>query len=94
MEDEYGNEKTRVDVDAKMPRVVKKRRRVEGEEGAMSAAWEEYFDYIFPDDESDKSNFKLLAMAHQWKMKMAQQKESQTAGQADEVVQEGERETQ
>ena len=31
------------------------------------AGWEEYFDYIFPDDEGTKPNLKLLAMAKQWK---------------------------
>ena len=33
------------------------------------AGWEEYYDYIFPDDESDQANQKLLGMA---KMFMAQ----------------------
>ena len=33
------------------------------------AGWEEYYDYIFPDDESAKPNLKLLAMAKQWKEK-------------------------
>ena len=54
-------------VEAKMPKMVKKRRRMEGDAG-----WEEYHDYVFPDDEGDKPNIKLLAMAHEWKMKMAQ----------------------
>ena len=54
---------------AKMPRIVKKRRKVTDEEGVET--WEEYRDYIFADDEGDRPNFKLLAMAHEWKMKMA-----------------------
>ena len=29
--------------------------------------WEEYYDYIFPDDQSVQPNLKLLAMAKQWK---------------------------
>jgi hypothetical protein len=33
------------------------------------AGWEEYFDYIFPDDESAQPNLKLLAMAKMWKKK-------------------------
>ncbi|KAJ3290035.1 Crooked neck-like protein 1 [Borealophlyctis nickersoniae] len=58
-------------VEEKMPKAVKKRRRVEDESGEATG-WEEYYDYIFPDDEAERPNFKLLAVAHQWKMKMAQ----------------------
>lgn len=69
MESEHGTPETLQSIESKMPRVVKKRRKVDG------GVWEEYFDYIFPDDEMDKPNFKLLAMAHEWKLKMAAQKE-------------------
>ena len=31
------------------------------------AGWEEYYDYIFPDDEANQPNFKLLQMARMWK---------------------------
>ncbi|KAJ3158047.1 Crooked neck-like protein 1 [Geranomyces variabilis] len=59
-------------VKAKMPRAVKRRRRVVDEEtGEETNAWEEYYDYIFPDDETERPNFKLLAIAHEWKQKMA-----------------------
>ncbi|OZJ03774.1 Pre-mRNA-splicing factor clf1 [Bifiguratus adelaidae] len=60
-----GTKQTLDDVSARMPKVVKKRRQVEDVEGGVS--WEEYFDYIFPDDEVQKPNFKLLAMAQAWK---------------------------
>jgi hypothetical protein len=33
------------------------------------AGWEEFFDYIFPEDEEAKPNLKLLAMAKAWKRK-------------------------
>merc|ERR1712025_576150 len=49
-----------------MPRRVKKRRKIETEDGS-DAGWEEYFDYIFPEDEAAKPNLKLLAMAKMWK---------------------------
>lgn len=52
-----------------MPRTVKKRRRLEGDKDEKSV-WEEYFDYIFPDDVTEKPNMTLLKMAHEWKMKM------------------------
>ena len=50
-----------------MPKRVKRRRRVENEATNSDAGWEEYFDYIFPEDESAKPNLKLLAMAKMWK---------------------------
>lgn len=31
------------------------------------AGWEEYIDYIFPDDSSQSSTLKLLDMAKKWK---------------------------
>ena len=49
-----------------LPRRVKKRRKVQGEDGS-DQGWEEYFDYIFPEDEAAKPNLKLLAMAKMWK---------------------------
>ncbi|KAI9206688.1 uncharacterized protein BJ171DRAFT_17480 [Polychytrium aggregatum] len=70
-ETSHGNASTLSKVEARMPRAVKKRRKLQDEFG-QSAGWEEYFDYIFPDDETDKPNLKLLAMAHEWKTKMAQ----------------------
>ena len=29
--------------------------------------WEEYYDYIFPDDQTVQPNIKLLSLAKQWK---------------------------
>jgi len=29
--------------------------------------WEEFFDYVFPEDEATKPNLKLLEMAKAWK---------------------------
>ena len=37
------------------------------------AGWEEYYDYIFPDDEANMPNFKLLQMARNWKKQKAQE---------------------
>ncbi|KAI8807003.1 hypothetical protein BJ742DRAFT_814103 [Cladochytrium replicatum] len=67
----------------KMPKTVKKRRK------ADDGTWEEYYDYIFPDDETDRPNFKLLAMAHQWKMKLAQQGQPEDEEDDDEDEGEG-----
>ena len=53
-----------------MPKVVKKRRKLEETEGQTGVAWEEYFDYIFPDDQTQQPNYKLLATAHAWQQKV------------------------
>jgi crooked neck len=53
-------------VEAKMPRKVKKKRKIYREDGT-DGGWEEYWDYIFPDDQSASSNLKLLEMARLWK---------------------------
>lgn len=29
--------------------------------------WEEYYDYIFPDEEQASANLKILEMARKWK---------------------------
>jgi crooked neck len=51
-------------VEKQMPRKVKKRRKLEGNE----MEFEEYIDWVFPaDDESAAKISKLLAMAHEWK---------------------------
>ncbi|KAJ1809625.1 NineTeen Complex (NTC) component, partial [Coemansia sp. RSA 2599] len=50
-------------VEKKMPKRVRKRRELE--DGSL----EEYFDYVFPDDEEQGARFKLLAKAHLWKQK-------------------------
>ncbi|KAJ2793114.1 NineTeen Complex (NTC) component [Coemansia guatemalensis] len=50
-------------VENKMPKRVRRRRELE--DGSL----EEYFDYVFPDDEEQGSRFKLLAKAHLWKQK-------------------------
>jgi len=65
-ESEEGDEKSQAQVADLMPRRVKKRRKIETEDGS-DQGWEEYFDYIFPEDEAAKPNLKLLAMAKMWK---------------------------
>ena len=42
--------------------------------------WEEFFDYIFPEDETDKPNLKLLANAKLWKQKMQEIQEEKESG--------------
>ena len=63
---QYGDDKSRAAVINMMPKRVLQRRRIQTEDGS-DAGWEEYFNYIFPEDEASKPNLKLLAMAKAWK---------------------------
>ena len=84
-EEKIGDEEMTEKVRSKLPRRVKKQRRVKvsngetEEEGGMlclfnglltSVGWEEYYDYIFPDDENNKRNIKILERAQKWKEKL------------------------
>jgi hypothetical protein len=44
--------------------------------------WEEFFDYVFPEDEATKPNLKLLEMAKAWKrQKQKAEEEGEEEGQ-------------
>ncbi|KAK6054023.1 HAT repeat protein [Cooperia oncophora] len=58
-------------VEGMMPRRVKKRRQIQTEDG-VDAGWEEYYDYIFPQDQAAKGSFKLLEAAARWKKQREQ----------------------
>ena len=64
-----------------MPRRVKKRRRVDQDDEQQGGvgAWEEYFDYIFPEDEGDRPMLKLLAKAKKWKKQKEEEPEEEPA---------------
>ncbi|NWY69981.1 CRNL1 protein, partial [Erithacus rubecula] len=74
-EEEFGTEATKERIDKLMPEKIKKRRKLQAEDGS-DAGWEEYYDYIFPEDTANQPNLKLLAMAKLWKK---QQQESEAA---------------
>ncbi|KAM9839894.1 crooked neck-like protein 1 [Aulostomus maculatus] len=65
-ENEFGSDGTRERVWKLLPEKVKKRRKLTAEDGS-DAGWEEYYDYIFPEDAANQPNLKLLAMAKMWK---------------------------
>ncbi|KAF7647503.1 hypothetical protein LDENG_00171390 [Lucifuga dentata] len=65
-EKEFGSESSRERVRKLLPEKVKKRRKLTAEDGS-DAGWEEYYDYIFPEDAANQPNLKLLAMAKMWK---------------------------
>ncbi|XP_068667558.1 uncharacterized protein [Aristolochia californica] len=53
-------------VQRKMPRKVKRRRAIASEDDTR-AGYEEYFDYIFPDEASGAPALKILEAAYKWK---------------------------
>jgi crooked neck len=57
----------------KMPKKVKKKKMIQSEDGGVEG-YEEYFDYIFPDDEYNKPSLKILELAHKWKMENKKRK--------------------
>lgn len=65
LEKEFGDEESVETMEKRQPKRVKKRRAVPGEEG--QDAYEEYMDYIFPDDRPEQQNLKILEMAQAWK---------------------------
>jgi len=77
-EQKVGDVAKQKEVAAKMPRRVTKRRKVMNEAG-QEAGWEEYFDYIFPDEETAKPNLKLLEAARKWKTQQQNASESSEA---------------
>ncbi|NWJ06558.1 CRNL1 protein, partial [Crypturellus undulatus] len=74
-EQEFGTDTTKERINKLMPEKIKKRRKLQAEDGS-DAGWEEYYDYIFPEDTANQPNLKLLAMAKLWKK---QQQESEAA---------------
>lgn len=77
MEKQNGTQEDYEKVKEKMPKRVKKRRKIkiifndqqeDNENKEDEGGWEEYYDYIFPDDEGQKKNLKIIEMAHKWKL--------------------------
>jgi len=53
-------------VDGRMPKRLKKKRPMVGEDGEQ-VGWEEYIDYTFPEEMAKAPSLKILEMAHKWK---------------------------
>lgn len=49
-----------------MPKRIKKKRVLVAADGS-DGGWEEYYDYIYPDDQAAQPSLKILEMAHKWK---------------------------
>jgi crooked neck len=70
LEAEVGDEQAIAEVKKNVPRKVKKRRKIVTDDGT-DAGWEEYFDYVFPDEEDSKPHLRLLEAARRWKEQQA-----------------------
>jgi len=68
-EAENGDTAKQEQVEKQLPKRVKKRRKIYKPDGS-DAGWEEFWDYVFPDDDSNAPNIKLLQMAKKWKETM------------------------
>lgn len=66
LEQENGDEKSVEAVEKRQPKRVQKRRQIPSEDPSQEA-FEEYMDYVFPDDKPEQQNLKILEMAHAWK---------------------------
>lgn len=74
-ENQFGSAQNQERVRKLLPEKVKKRRKITAEDGS-DAGWEEYYDYIFPEDSANQPNLKLLAMAKMWKKQQVIPEES------------------
>ncbi|XP_046692236.1 crooked neck-like protein 1 [Silurus meridionalis] len=75
-EQEFGTSADKDRVKKLMPKQVKKRRKLTTED-RTDAVWEEYYDYIFPEDAANQANLKLLSMAHMWNKQQQQDQEQE-----------------
>eukprot|EP00741_Cyanophora_paradoxa_P007448 tig00000128_g7203.t1 len=65
-EADKGDKLSQDEVRSKLPKRIKKRREITADDGS-SGGWEEYYDYVFPDEAAARPNLKILEMAHKWK---------------------------
>ncbi|KAH0935314.1 pre-mRNA-splicing factor CLF1-like isoform X1 [Brassica rapa] len=56
-------------VQSLLPKKLKKRKAISREDG--STAYQEYTDYLFPDESQTMANLKILEAAHRWKKQKA-----------------------
>ncbi|RXG70781.1 Crooked neck-like protein 1 [Armadillidium vulgare] len=82
-EKEYGSSEYEEKVEALMPKKVTKRRQITTDDGTQTR-WEEYIDYVFPDDQAAKPSLLLLAKAKQW-AKQRQEEEEEMEEKQEEV---------
>eukprot|EP00457_Paulinella_chromatophora_P003088 gb/GEZN01003093.1/.p1 GENE.gb/GEZN01003093.1/~~gb/GEZN01003093.1/.p1 ORF type:complete len:699 (-),score=138.96 gb/GEZN01003093.1/:150-2246(-) len=90
----YGTPEKVEEIKKRLPRRVKKKRQIILEDGS-EAGWEEYWHYIFPDEETASKSLKILEMARKWKKQkktegVDEEKESKKQKKTEEVDEEKE----
>jgi crooked neck len=73
-EDLFGTDETKKEIAQKLPKKVKRKRPVYNQEG-VEVGQEEYYDYIFPEEDAISGNLNLLQMAMKWKMAQVEKAE-------------------
>jgi len=63
---EQGDQAAIEEVRKKMPKRIIRRRPIKAPDGT-EAGMEEYYDFMFPDEQTAAPNLKILEMAHKWK---------------------------
>lgn len=76
-EDEFGDDISLEKVKNLLPRKVTRRRQVAADDGSKMR-WEEYVDFVFPDDETAKPSLLLLAKAKEWAKQQRQQEQQES----------------
>lgn len=82
-EGDHGNQVTQEKIQKRLPQRIKKKRKVYREDGS-DGGWEEYWDYVFPDDSSAASSLKLLQMARKWKQQQENQSDEEESSSDEE----------
>ena len=69
LERKHGDEESVEKIRRKLPKKIKKHKKITSFEGEVEedAGWEEYIDYIFPEDLNQMKNMNILKKAHEWK---------------------------
>eukprot|EP00657_Telonema_sp_P-1_P008260 TRINITY_DN29089_c0_g1_i1.p1 TRINITY_DN29089_c0_g1~~TRINITY_DN29089_c0_g1_i1.p1 ORF type:complete len:105 (+),score=54.33 TRINITY_DN29089_c0_g1_i1:127-441(+) len=65
-EKQHGDQGTVEEAEKMQPKRILKKRPIQTADGS-EAGWEEYYEYIFPDEKGTAPNLKLLEMAQAWK---------------------------
>ncbi|EFA85133.1 HAT repeat-containing protein [Heterostelium album PN500] len=74
-EQKHGTQEQLESVVKKEPKTVIKRKIIKAPDGS-DAGLEEYYDYIFPEEQTAQPNLKLLEMAQKWKKQKMEQDQS------------------
>jgi len=81
-EEAHGTPESLLSVEKQEPKELKRRRKVVTDDGT-DAGWEEYTDYVFPEDDEAQPTLKLLSIAKNWR-KDAENADSSSSDSSDD----------